>query len=98
MPQFPPLFEYKKLKDGNYTYGGLLNDITIGVEEYFGLRFKYVNIYKCTYSCKKNYFCENRVKYIIVNQAEVSEFGLITALLRMLDKKVVKLFKRPYYS
>lgn len=38
--QFPPIFEYKKSKDGNYTYEGLLYELTLRVQEYSNFRFK----------------------------------------------------------
>jgi len=37
--QYPPISEYKKSKDGNYTYGGLMNEINHNLGEYFDYRF-----------------------------------------------------------
>ena len=36
--QFDPLFTYKKQKDGNYTFGGLVYQIMNDAKNYFDLR------------------------------------------------------------
>lgn len=36
--KFPPLFTYKREKTGNYTYGGLFNELMEDVQTFFNVR------------------------------------------------------------
>ncbi len=66
-----------------------MNDIITELEESFSLKFELMH--RCLNFQALvilNIFILARVKYVMVNQTEVAQFGLITALHRMLDKKV----------
>ena len=48
--KYPPLFYYQKLKDGNFTIGGMFKKFLDDAKEYFNMR--YVN-------------CNNKIQNII---------------------------------
>jgi len=38
--KFPPLFTYKKEKTGNYTFGGLFNELMEDVQAFLNVRYE----------------------------------------------------------
>jgi len=95
--QFDPLFTYKKQKDGNYTFGGLVYQIMNDAKNYFDLRWFLLWHSK---TIKQLYFniiyFGNSYKFIIIDEAEVTKIGLIAALLKHLDNKVYKTLNLSY--
>ena len=51
--------------------------------------YSYKTMAKSQSCLKSNNFFLSRVKYVMINQTELDEFGLVEALLRMLEKKVI---------
>ena len=37
--KFPPMFTYKKEKNGNYTVGGMAKDLMDDMKDYMNIRF-----------------------------------------------------------
>ena len=77
------------MKNGNFTFKGIFKDILDGTTEYFNARSnnKCINIielnYKLLYSPS-----DASYKYVPLDPAQVTKYGLWGALLQSLDKNV----------
>ena len=86
------------MKGGNYTFEGVFKNHLENVFQYLNMRLKsfiYKRIIKYLVEledyCKRSiFFAEFSIKYVVIDPAKVTEYGLFGAVRQYLDKKVIK--------
>ncbi len=91
--KFPPLFTYKKEKTGNYTFGGLFNELMEDVQAFLNVRYE--SLYRFQFILFKRiinsillFDCKTSFRYTVIDPAEISKYSLYDALRKHLDNKV----------
>ena len=89
-----PIYSFKIDKQGNYELDGYASEAWTLVSDYFNIKYSAIfkqNVY-IGFQNIDFYIWVNRLKPVFVNNSEILQYGIVSALLHQLDRKVVFIF------